>query len=94
MYWLLGSKLQLSIENKLLLYKTIRTYGIQLWGTAFNSNIEIIQRFQNRYLRIIVNAPWYVTNDTLHLDLNISYVRDEIKKFRDTPTDWSNIPRH
>jgi len=28
----------------------------------------------------IVNAPWYVTNDTLHHDLNVPYVRDEIKK--------------
>jgi len=38
--------------------------------------MEIIQRFQNKYL----NVPWYVTNDTLHHDLNVSYVRDEIKK--------------
>jgi len=29
---------------------------------------------------IIVNALWYVTNDILHHDLNVSYVRDEIKK--------------
>jgi len=41
--------------------------------------MEIIQRFQNKYLGIIVNAP-YVTNDTLHHDLNVPYVRDEIKK--------------
>jgi len=41
-----------------------RSYGIQLWDTAANSNIEIIQRFQNKYLGIIVDAPWYVTNDT------------------------------
>jgi len=84
MYWMLGSKSQLSIESKLLLYKAILepiwTYGVQLWGTASNSNIEIIQRFQNKYLRIIDNAPWYVTNDTLHHDLNVPYVRDEIKR--------------
>jgi len=57
MYWLLGSKSQLSIESKLLLYKAILkpiwTYGVQLWGTASDSNMEIIQRFQNKYL----NAP-------------------------------------
>jgi len=46
----------------------------------------------NMVLRIIVNAPWYVTNDTLHHDLNVPYVRDEIKKSEirpdrlDTPT--------
>jgi len=53
MYRLFGSKLQLSTENKLLLHKAILkpnwTYGIQLWDTASNSNIEILQRLQNRY---------------------------------------------
>jgi len=53
-------------------------YGIQLWVS--NSNIEILERFRNRYLKIIINAPWYVTNDTLHHDLNVPYVRDEIKR--------------
>jgi len=42
---------------------------------------EILQRFQNGYLRIIINAPWYIINDTLHHDLNVTYVRDEIKRF-------------
>jgi hypothetical protein len=49
MHWLLGRKSQLSTTNKLLLYKTIRkpiwTYGIQLWGTASTSNIEILEQF-------------------------------------------------
>jgi len=72
-------------ENKLLLYeailKPIRAYGVQLWGAASNSNIEILQRFQNIYLGIIVNVAWYVTNDTLHHDLNVPYFTDEIKSF-------------
>jgi len=69
-----------AVESKLLLFKPIWTYGVQLSGTVANSNIEIIQTFQNKYLGIIVNAPWYVTNDILHHDLNIPYIRDEIKK--------------
>jgi hypothetical protein len=64
MHWLLGRKSQLSITNKLLLYKTILkpiwTYGIQLWGTASTSNIEILEIFQSKDLRMIVDAPWYV----------------------------------
>jgi len=42
--------------------------------------MEILQRFQNGYLRIIVNAPWYVINlhHDLYHDLNLPYVRDEI----------------
>jgi hypothetical protein len=50
MYWLLGrKKSKLSTNNKLLIYKAILkhiwTYGIQLWGTTSNSNIEILERF-------------------------------------------------
>jgi hypothetical protein len=51
MYWLLGRKSKLSTNNKLLGYKAILkpiwTYGIQLWGTTSNSNIEILERFQS-----------------------------------------------
>jgi len=73
MYWFIGRKSKLSLENKLLIYKTILkpiwTYGIPLWGTARNSNIEILQRFQNKVLRSVVNAPRYVPNTILHTDL-------------------------
>ena len=45
LYWIIGRKSQLSLENKLLVYKVILkpvwTYGIQLWGTASNSNLAI-----------------------------------------------------
>lgn len=85
MYWLLGQKSELSLENKVLLYKTILkpiwTYGIQLWGTASNSNIEILQRYQSKTLRMIVDAPWYVTNETIHRDLFISRIKDEINVY-------------
>jgi len=97
MHWLLGSKSQLSIESKLLykaILKRIWAYGVQLWDTTTNSNIEIIYRFQNKYLRIIVDAPWYVTNDTLHHDLNVSHVRDEIKKLREIRRQIGRTPQH
>lgn len=85
MYWLIGQKSQLNLQNKVLLYKTILkpvwTYGIQLWGTASNSNIEILQRYQSKTLRSIVNAPWFVSNKTIHNDLDIPMVKDEINRF-------------
>jgi hypothetical protein len=66
MYWLLGRKSQLSLSNKILLYKAnlkpIWTYGIQLCGTASTSKIEILENFQSKALRMIVDAPWYVPN--------------------------------
>lgn len=83
MYWLMGRKSKLSMANKVLLYKCmlkpVWTYGIELWGTASNSNVEILQRFQNKTLRQIVNAPWYVPNELIRNDLKIPTVKEEIQ---------------
>jgi hypothetical protein len=63
----------LLLATKLLLYKTILkpilTYGIQLWGTASTSNIEILERFQSKVLLMIVDALWYVLNLLIRRDL-------------------------
>ena len=85
MYWLIGMNSSLSLHNKLLLYKQILkpiwTYGIQLWGCTKQSNIDIIQRFQNKVLRNMVIAPWYVRNSDLHRDLQVNVVSSEIQRF-------------
>ena len=82
MSWLLGRRSKLSLENKILIYKTviipIWTYGIELWGCASKSNINIIQRSQSKILRMLVDAPWYVSNETLHQDLNLKFVKEII----------------
>jgi hypothetical protein len=38
------------------------------WGTDSNSNTEILQSYQNKVLRTIVNAPWYISNTVLRTD--------------------------
>jgi hypothetical protein len=86
MYWLLGGKSNLSTRNKLLIYKAILkpiwTYGIQLWGTALISNIEILEHFQSKALRMIVDAPWYVPNTIIRRDLQIpTTVKEEIRRY-------------
>jgi hypothetical protein len=48
-------------------------------GCSKPSNINI-QRFQNKVLLGIVDAPWYVRNSDSHRDLNIEAVIDIIKK--------------
>jgi hypothetical protein len=84
MSWLLGRKSKLSIENKLLLYKCIIkpiwTYGIQLWSCTKPSNTKIIQRLQSKFLRSVTRAPWYVSNFTIHNDLQIPFVIEEIHR--------------
>jgi hypothetical protein len=42
------------------------------------TTINIIQRFQSKTLRAIADAPWYVSNLTLHNDLEIPFVNNEI----------------
>jgi len=54
---------------------------------ASNSNIEILQRFQNKILRIIVDVLWYVTNNILHHDFNVPYIRNKIKRYNRRYTD-------
>jgi hypothetical protein len=79
MYWLLRHKSKLSTNNKLLIYKIILkpiwTYRIQLWGTASNSNIEILERFQLKILCMIMDAPWYLPNTVIQRDLQIQTVK-------------------
>jgi hypothetical protein len=60
--------------------KPIWTYGIELWGCASKSNVTIIQRSQSKILRTIANAPWLVSNHTLHTDFNIPYVSEVINE--------------
>jgi hypothetical protein len=82
--WLIGKKSYLSIDNKLLIYKTviklIWTYGIELWGCASKTNIAIIQRAQSKILRSLTNAPWYVSNLKLHKDLKTPYASKVMKE--------------
>jgi hypothetical protein len=81
----MGRRSAMSTHNKLVLYKQILkpvwTYGIQLRGWTKPSNIAMIQTFQNKILRNIVGAPWYVRNADLHRDLHMEIVTAEIRRF-------------
>jgi hypothetical protein len=66
--------------EKNLSLKPIRTYGIQLWGCTKPSNTKIIQRIQSKILRLVFDAPWYVSNKTLHEISGTPFVKDEINR--------------
>lgn len=82
-YWLLGYHSRLSLGSKRLIYmmiiKPAWSYGIPVWGTTKKSNREVIQRSQNRVLRCITKAPWYVSNSTIHRDLQLPTINETIK---------------
>jgi hypothetical protein len=85
MHWLLWQKSRLSTSNKILIYKAILkpiwTYGIQLWGAASTSNIEILERVESKVLRVIVDAPGYVPNAVIRRDLQTSTVKEEVEHY-------------
>jgi hypothetical protein len=60
-YWPIGKHSPLSLENKLLIYKTVLkpvwTCGIELWGCATESNIAVIQLYQSKLLNTTTNTP-------------------------------------
>lgn len=79
MQWLIGRRSKLSLENNILLYKTIIkliwVYDIKLWDCASKSN----RISQSEILRMITNASWYVSNQTCHEYFNVPIVMDVIK---------------
>ena len=81
LYWPFLPNSKLSLENKILICKTILkpvwAYEIQLWGTASNSNIEILQKFQSKVVRRIINTPFYVTNDQILRDLKLTTIQQK-----------------
>jgi hypothetical protein len=61
------------------IFLLVWAYGIQLWGSAANSNLEILERFQLKVLRIIVNAPWFIPNHIIARHLQMKTVKSEIR---------------
>lgn len=74
LYPLLKNK-HLNLRCKLKIYLTVIrpaiTYAITTWGCAAATPINKVQTTQNKILRIITNAPWFVTNIQLHRELNV-----------------------
>lgn len=54
--------------------------GIRCCSYCSKTIVKVIQIFQNKVYRDIVNAPWSKRNQDLHHDL-IAGVKEEIKKF-------------
>jgi hypothetical protein len=44
-------------------------------------NIEILERFQSKALRMIVDGPWYVPNTVIRRDLQIPTFKEEILRY-------------
>lgn len=86
------------IRNKQqLLYKTIIKsiwrYGIQLWGGSSTPNLNLLEMFQSKILRSIVEALWFVPNSEIRNYLGMKIIREEIKnakKYKNKLSDYPN----
>jgi len=82
--WLLNRKSTMTLRAKRAVYvhcvAPIWLYGIQIWGIAAKSNYNRIQVLQNRAMRAITDCPYYVRGTTLHRDLNLHTVEEQISR--------------
>jgi len=49
-------------------------------GSASNSHLDTLERFQSKALRMLTNAPWFVPNAIIRNDLSVTTIRQEVKK--------------
>lgn len=84
LYSLLNHRSKLNTKTKLTLYKvflrSVLTYGITTWCTLSKTNLGMIQRYQNKILKIIANAPRWAFTRVLHRDFQIETVYDFVTK--------------
>ena len=77
--WIRHCTFQVKLDKVIL--KPVWAYGIQLWGAASNSNLEILERFQSKVLRIITDAPWFIPNTVIKHDLQVPTIKQEARKY-------------
>ncbi|GBM27872.1 RNA-directed DNA polymerase from mobile element jockey [Araneus ventricosus] len=78
LYPLLGKHSKLSLDNKLLTYKSLLrpliTYASPVWGAAAKTHLSKLERLQNAIARQITNSPWYLRNKNILKDLNLQTI--------------------
>lgn len=75
---IIGRSSQLPLITKRLIYltmiKPILLYACPAWATTKRTNRKKLQTLQNKCLRRMTGAPWFVRNQALHRDLEIDTI--------------------
>lgn len=81
---ILGRQSKLPLNLKKLIYtssvRPIMTYASPAWNTIKPKTLQKLQVVQNKILREITNAPWFVRNKNIQKDLNIDSIKDHLTK--------------
>ena len=109
LYALLSPKSQMSLQNKLTIYKAIirpvMTYAAPIWCGMSDTQYYRLQKMQNKLLRSITKSDRYVRVQELHDMTKIQYIQEHClelankfyeTKINNTPitADLTKIKRH
>lgn len=83
---LLDRRSSMSVNNKL--------YTAQIWGYTHLSLFNSLHRKQNRLLRIIYDAHWFMRIDQQHHDVNLSRIDDHIRYITIRDKFFANVNTH
>ena len=84
LYPLINFRSALNLECAMLIFKSIirpsLTYACPVWNNTANSNIEKLQKIQNKFLRKCAKAPWFISNSQIQRELQIEPLIEHIRK--------------
>ncbi|GJQ72551.1 hypothetical protein Trydic_g1222 [Trypoxylus dichotomus] len=84
LYPLMEGRGKLDPSLKIRIYKAVLrpiiTYASAVWATAAPTHIKKLETFQNRTLRMALNAPWFVRNITIQRDAGVEPLMDFIRR--------------
>lgn len=87
LYPLINRKSKISVDNKLILFKTIFrptfTYASPIWSNCAKTHLNRIQIHQNKILKIMLGLPRRTPTITLHDDTNLELVQNYVIRMRD-----------
>jgi hypothetical protein len=79
---LLNGKSDISVRNGVLLYKKLirpmMDYACPAWRSAYRTHVRRLQLLKSKCLRLVIVAPWYVSNRQIHDDLGVPLFADHI----------------
>ncbi|XP_035231623.1 uncharacterized protein LOC118203460 [Stegodyphus dumicola] len=82
LYTVIGRKSKLSLKAKRMIYLTmirpVMLYAAPAWAIANKTDRRKLEVLQNKILRAITNAPWFVRNSIIHADLKIKPIPEQI----------------
>ena len=77
-------------KKKLIVYyawvESILRYGLEVYGTAFNTDIDRVQKIQNKVVKTLFRKNGMINNDDMYKKLGIL----KIRKLRDFITTLNN----